>query len=104
MALGLPGSRFVGVDLAPSAIAEGQRLIATLDLGNIDLRCGDVSQIPSDTGHFDYIIAHGLYSWISAAAQEHVLRICAAHLAPNGVAYVSYNAPPGWHLRGHAAA
>ena len=31
-----------------------------------------------------------------------VLEICQRHLAPNGVAYISYNTYPGWHIRGIA--
>ena len=48
---------------------------------------------------YDFIVAHGLYSWVPAPVREHILRIAKQNLAPNGVAYVSYNAYPGCHLR-----
>ena len=51
-------------------------------------------------GAFDYIICHGVYSWVPPAVQEKILAICTAHLAPAGIAYVSYNTYPGWHIRG----
>src|SRR6185295_15692724 len=51
-------------------------------------------------GQFDYIICHGVYSWVPAEIRAKILTICSRNLAPNGVAYVSYNANPGWHMRG----
>jgi methyltransferase-like protein/2-polyprenyl-3-methyl-5-hydroxy-6-metoxy-1,4-benzoquinol methylase len=99
MALGLPESSFVGVDLASTAITDGQALATALGLDNIDLRTLDLREIPDDLGTFDYIIAHGLFSWVPHDVQEQVLALCAAHLAPMGVAYVSYNANPGCHVR-----
>jgi methyltransferase-like protein len=51
-----------------------------------------------DLGPFDYIIAHGVYSWVDAPARDKLLVICRAHLARHGVAYVSYNVYPGWHV------
>jgi methyltransferase-like protein len=50
-------------------------------------------------GKFDYIIAHGLYSWVPEVVRERILAICRERLAPQGVAYISYNAYPGCHLR-----
>lgn len=99
MAYGLPDSKFVGLDLAARPIANGQEMIETLRLKNITLHALDVIQVTPDFGQFDYIIAHGLYSWVPPAVQEKVLAICQENLTPNGVAYVSYNAYPGGHLR-----
>lgn len=99
MAYGLPGSEFVGIDLAARPIANGQQMVDVLGLKNTTLRPLDVMAVTSDFGQFDYIIAHGLYSWIPPAVQEKVLAICRENLTPNGVAYVSYNAYPGGHLR-----
>ena len=50
-------------------------------------------------GEFDYVIAHGVYSWIAPAARDALLAACRGHLAPGGVAYVSYDVLPGGHLR-----
>ena len=49
---------------------------------------------------FDYVICHGIYSWVPAPVRESILAICRDNLAPNGVAYISYNTLPGWHMRG----
>ncbi len=99
MAYGLPESEFLGIDLAARPIATGQEMIDSLGLKNITLRPLDVMEVTSDFGQFDYIIAHGLFSWIPPMVQEKVLAICRENLTPNGVAYVSYNAYPGGHLR-----
>src|SRR5207245_4031832 len=99
MAVALPHSRFLGVDLAASAIERGQILIRALNLTNIDLKQLDLMEIDDSLGEFDYIIAHGVYSWVPPQVREQILKICKSHLALNGVAFVSYNAYPGGHLR-----
>lgn len=104
MALTLPASVFTGIDLAEPAIARGCALANTLGLGNITLRRLDLMRTAPDMGEFDYgefdyIIAHGLYSWVPAEVRDRLLSLCRAHLAPQGVAYVSYNAGPGFGPR-----
>jgi SAM-dependent methyltransferase len=100
MAAGLPGASFVGVDLAARPVAAGRAAVAALGLTNVALHRLDVMDLPAGWGDFDYVIAHGLYSWVPPAVQERVLAICARHLAPGGLAYVSYAAYPGWHMFG----
>jgi methyltransferase-like protein/SAM-dependent methyltransferase len=98
MACNLPASGFVGIDLAEVPIKKGEELIQALGLKNILLRRADLSGPPADLGVFDYIIAHGVYSWVSPSVQEKLLALIQQCLAPQGVAYVSYNTYPGWHL------
>ncbi len=99
MALALPRSTFVGIDLSGEQIAQGHKTIAALGLDNIDLRHQSILDIDARLGSFDYVICHGVYSWVPAEVQEKVLDVCARHLRPDGVGYVSYNTYPGWHLR-----
>jgi SAM-dependent methyltransferase len=99
MAAQLPESEFVGVDLAARPIADGQLLIEEAGLRNVALRCEDISDFPADAGLFDYVIAHGVYSWVPAEVRDRLLAVARAHLAPDGVAFVSYNAYPGGHVR-----
>ena len=99
MAFGLPRSCFTGIDLAGSAIARGQKIIDELHLTNIRLQQFDVMDLSADFGEFDYIIAHGLYSWVPPEVRERILEIAKSRLAANGVAFISYNAYPGGHLR-----
>ncbi len=99
MALLLPESRFVGVDLAAHPIAKGQAMAEALGLSNITLQQLDIMKLSSDFGQFDYVIAHGVYSWVPPAVRDKLLAICKANLTAEGVAYISYNTYPGGHLR-----
>jgi SAM-dependent methyltransferase len=100
MALTLPDSTFLGIDLSARQIDDGRQTVAALGLTNIELRQLSILDVDASFGRFDYLICHGVFSWVPAAVQEKILAICAAHLAPHGVAYISYNTYPGWHLRG----
>jgi methyltransferase-like protein/cyclopropane fatty-acyl-phospholipid synthase-like methyltransferase len=100
MALTLPEGRFVGIDLSPRQIADGQAMIDTLGVRNLVLQPLSILDVPDDLSTFDYILCHGVYSWVPREVQDKILAVCKRHLAPNGVAYVSYNTYPGWHLRG----
>jgi SAM-dependent methyltransferase len=100
MAATLPDSRFVGIDLSPRQIAEGQKLVDALGLANIRLAAVSITDVDEKFGQFDYIICHGVYSWVPPVVQDKILDICSRNLAPQGVAYVSYNTYPGWHARG----
>jgi methyltransferase-like protein/SAM-dependent methyltransferase len=96
----LPQGEFVGVDSSAAQIADGQRVIDAFHLQNARLLEHDIRTVGSQLGEFDYIIAHGIFSWIPPEVQQSVLEICQRHLAPQGVAYISYNTKPGWCFRG----
>jgi methyltransferase-like protein/SAM-dependent methyltransferase len=100
MAERLPDSAFVGIDLSARQVAAGQSVVAALGLTNITLRQLSVLDLPDDFGPFDYILAHGLYSWVPPEVQAKLLAVCRHSMSPDGVAYVSYNVYPGWHGRG----
>jgi methyltransferase-like protein/2-polyprenyl-3-methyl-5-hydroxy-6-metoxy-1,4-benzoquinol methylase len=100
MACALPCSEFAGIDLAHSHVEAGRQTIAALGLSNIDLSQLDILDVDDRFGTFDYVIVHGVYSWVPANVQEQILRICSQTLSENGVAYVSYNTNPGWRMRG----
>ena len=100
MAFHLPESDFVGLDLARRPIASGQAFALKLGLQNIELHSMNVRDATIERfGRFDFIIAHGLYSWVPELVRERILAICREMLNPHGVAYISYNAYPGNHLR-----
>jgi len=100
LAEAFPESWFVGVDLSARQIADGERVIRKTGLANISLRHASITDIDETYGHFDYIICHGVFSWVPRNVQEKILDVCAQHLTPSGVAYISYNTYPGWHMRG----
>jgi SAM-dependent methyltransferase len=99
LALRYPESHVVGIDLSPVQIDAGRKAAAELGLDNIELHQGDLSEIAPTLGVFDYIICHGVYSWVPPEVQEAILRVCRENLAPDGVAFVSYNCYPGWKAK-----
>ncbi len=99
MAYGLPGSVFVGVDLAGKPVQSARERIRQLDLKNIRIEQMDLMEITPDFGAFDYIIAHGVYAWVPEPVQERILEICSANLSADGVAFVSYNTNPAGQVR-----
>jgi SAM-dependent methyltransferase len=100
MAVSLPNAHFTGIDLSPRQIADGAVTVTALGLPNVALKHLSLLDVDDAFGQFDYIIAHGVYSWVPPPVQDKLLSVCARHLAPSGVAYVSYNTFPGWHQRG----
>lgn len=99
MAFGAPESTFVGIDLSPRQIADARAFAGELQLANVDFRTLSILDADPTLGTFDFIIAHGVYSWVERNVQEKILSLCADALAPHGVAYISYNTYPGWHVR-----
>jgi SAM-dependent methyltransferase len=99
LAADAPEGRFLGIDLTARHVADGQETIARLGLENVEIRQGDIATADFGDAQFDYVICHGVYSWVPEAARDAILRLAARHLAPDGVLYVSYNIYPGWHLR-----
>jgi hypothetical protein len=99
MAQTLPQSSFVGVDASAAAIERGSELAEAAALTNVELRVARLEALPDDLDGFDYIVSHGVYSWISPRARRALLDCCGGRLGSNGIAYVSYNAYPGSHLR-----
>ena len=99
LACSLPRSHCVGFDLAETAVTRARTRIDQLQLGNVVVSVADLASV-HDIGQFDYVIAHGLYSWVPRAVRDALLRLIGKVLAPNGVAFVSYNVYPGWHVAG----
>jgi methyltransferase-like protein len=100
MAATLPGSTFVGIDLSARQIAMAQQISDRLGLDNVTWQAASLMDQGDSLGTFDYILCHGVFSWVPPPVQEKILTICRRQLAPQGVAYVSYNTYPGWHSRG----
>jgi methyltransferase-like protein/2-polyprenyl-3-methyl-5-hydroxy-6-metoxy-1,4-benzoquinol methylase len=100
LALALPQSNFVGIDLAREQVCQGLQTISDLGLRNIQLHPLSILDLDEGLDSFDYIICHGVYSWVPEEVQDKILEICARHLTPNGVGYISYNTYPGWHMKG----
>ena len=92
-----PDATFVGIELSQEQVEKGNEVIANSGLTNVSLVQSDIASIGSEIGTFDYIIAHGVYSWVDDGVKDALLRLIDEHLAEDGIAYVSYNTYPGWH-------
>ena len=94
-----PRSEFVGIELSQKQAEQANRIIKELKLSNIRVLHRDLLSLDQGFDRFDYIIAHGGYSWVPAHVQQHLLALCNALLNPNGIVYISYNTLPGWEQR-----
>jgi SAM-dependent methyltransferase len=99
MAYAIPGGEFVGFDLAQLPVERAQARIRELGLANIRIFQGDLLEIGADLGRFDYIIAHGFYSWVPEPVRNRLMAFCSELLNPDGIVFISYNALPGCYLR-----
>ncbi len=89
-----PESTWVGVDPNPRFVAMARQSAAELELTNVAFH-----HVASALDQFDYILASEVFSYQDEGGQEKLLQTCATHLAPAGLAYVSYNTYPGWSLQ-----
>ncbi|AGA33843.1 Methyltransferase [Thioalkalivibrio nitratireducens DSM 14787] len=95
----LPESRCVGIELSREQALRGKSLAEAMDLNNLTLEHRDILDFPLAGEAFDYIVAHGVFSWVPENVREHILALCGSRLAPGGIAYISYNTLPGGRQR-----
>lgn len=96
-ALDFPKSEFLGIDLSGRQIGEAKRLAKDLGARNVEFRHADIMEVDASWGEFDYIICHGILSWVPDEVQEKIFGVFQTNLTPQGVAIVSYNTYPAWH-------
>ncbi|MEP7306568.1 MAG: class I SAM-dependent methyltransferase [Acidobacteriota bacterium] len=95
-----PGSGFVGIDRSEVELDRARRGAQRVGLANVDFVLEDLRRIdPARYAPCDFVIAHGLYSWVPDDARDAIMTFCRDSLTPMGLAYVSYNAQPGWATR-----
>lgn len=100
LASAYPNATFVGIDLSANQLKIAQDDVAAVGLTNVKFQHASVTDIDESWGKFDFIMTHGVYSWVPPEVQTHILRVCRENLTDNGIAYVSYNCYPGWHVKG----
>ena len=96
----VPNGSFVGVDLSPLQIEQAESFARAAGVDNVRFEARSLVAIDRDLGPFDFVICHGVYSWVPDDVKAAIFRVCVENLAANGVAYVSYNTYPGWHVPG----
>lgn len=101
LAYDLPDANFVGIDLSPVQIDDALADKDGLNLKNIDFHAMDLMDFTEkDFGKFDYIITHGVFSWVPDFVRDKILQIHEEQLTDNGLACISYNVMPGWGALG----
>lgn len=99
IAAAFPDAEITAIDLDATAIAEATRLADLAQLSNITFVCADLTKWQTPQKSFDFIIAHGVFSWVNDTAKSALLQLCQYALKPQGAAMISYNTQPGWALR-----
>ncbi|MFO0635500.1 MAG: class I SAM-dependent methyltransferase [Nannocystaceae bacterium] len=99
MAEALPQAQFVGVDLSATQIEQARSFAAAAGVRNLALHHASILDVDASFGEFDYVLCHGVYSWVPPPVQQAILSVCRERMRPDGIAYVSYNTYPGWHMR-----
>ena len=92
-------SRFVGIDLVERSIDEARERAAAAGVENIVFHAGDLREFEPAGGPFDFIIAHGFFSWVPDEVKAALLVFCRRHLSPSGIATISFNLECGWKAR-----
>ena len=97
LAMQYPQAEFTGLDLSDHQIDEARNQVSKLSLKNINFIAGSLLDVDLSGKKFDFIIAHGVFSWVPEEVQDGIFALCRHHLSDNGLAYISYNTLPGWN-------
>lgn len=93
-----PHIRFHAADFNPAHVAGARDLARAAGLTNVQFHEQSFAEFLDnrDLPEFDIVALHGIYSWISPENRRVIVRFLREKLKPGGLAYVSYNAMPGW--------
>src|SRR5262245_7390380 len=82
LALGFynPESTFTGIDSSATALHIARETARCLKLNNVQFVLQDVYDVEPPQSQFDYVIAHGLYSWVSEDVRDAILNFCSQSL------------------------
>lgn len=93
-------SEFLAIDLSERHIERATKTASELGVINARFLAADIVNVTaSDIGQFDYVVAHGLFSWVPDNVRDHVLDLMSECLVENGIGYISYHTYPGCYLR-----
>jgi SAM-dependent methyltransferase len=95
-----PKGEFHACDFNPPHIAYAEALRSAAGIGNLRLYAKSIGEmLRRDLPAFDFVVLHGVYSWVPEAVRGEIAEFLGSKLKPGGLAMVSYNAMPGWaHL------
>ncbi len=97
-----PQAEVWGFDFNPAHIETARHWAAEAGLTNITFVETSFAEMAAlganDLPAFDFIVSHGVLSWISPANQRLVIEVIGQRLCPGGLAYLAYNVPTGWSV------
>lgn len=92
-----PNGRFFAIDINPTHVQTARRWADSGKIDNLNVLEASFQQIvSSNLPEMDFIVLHGVYSWINAEARHAVVQFAQRKLKPGGLVYISYNCLPGW--------
>jgi SAM-dependent methyltransferase len=96
-----PSWQVTGIDFSPAHIAAARELADEAGIANARFIEGDLADLADDVQagalpEADVITLHGLWSWVGDPVRAGIVRLLDRKLRPGGIAYISYNALPGW--------
>lgn len=101
MAYYRPETEFIGVDGCARHIGIANARLQKLNLNNLTFLQYDFRHLEAQLdGYFDFIIVHGVFSWVPDAVRDALFQLCSDRLSTNGLLYLNYNTKPGWNVRG----
>lgn len=92
-----PRGEFWGTDFNPDHALHARALAQQAGLNARWLDLSFESLLDASTPQFDFIVLHGVWSWVSTAAQHSIVEFIRRKLKPGGIVFISYNVLPGWN-------
>ncbi len=99
LAMRWPESECIGIDLAETSVREATERATAAGVRNVVFQAADLRDYKPDGAGFDFIIAHGFFSWVPDEVKEVLLAFCRENLSPSGIATISFNLECGWAAR-----
>jgi len=100
VAASCPEAEVWGFDFNPAHVEWATRLAAMADLPNVRFVETSFAELASrplaDLPQFDFMVSHGVLSWISPENQRLMMEVIRQRLRPGGLSYISYNVTTGW--------
>ena len=92
-----PSAHFIGIDFNEDHIAHANKRAKSLGVENCQFMHTDITKI-DQLPMSDYIVMHGLYTWVHQSVRDAIHRLIENSLSDHGIVLVSYNTYPGWHI------
>lgn len=92
-----PHGRFHACDLNRAHVEHARGRARAFGVENVEFHQSSFEELGhAELPMFDFIVAHGVYSWVSAHDRQAIRHLARDLLKPAGLLYVSYNSLPGW--------